>query len=95
MIDLTEIRSLTEFVRHSKECVGRIKRGKSPMVLTVNGKAALVVQDAESYQSMLERMDRAETLAAIKQGFEEAERGESRPASEVFSELSAKHGLSR
>ncbi len=95
MIDLTEIRSLTDFVRNSKECAGRIKRGKSPMVLTVNGRAELVVQDAASYQAMLERMDRAETLAAIKQGLEEAERGESRPAGEVFAELRAKHGISR
>ena len=59
VIDLTEIRSLTEFVRHSKECVGKIKRKKSPMVLTVNGKAELVVQDAESYQAMLEKLSKA------------------------------------
>lgn len=95
MIDLTEIRSLTEFVRHSKECVSKIKRKRTPMVLTVNGKAELVVQDAESYQAMLEKIDYAETLEAIKQGLEQAERGESRPASEVFAELSTKYGVSR
>lgn len=94
MIDLTEIRSLTEFVRHSKECVGKIKRKRTPMVLTVNGKAELVIQDAESYQAMLEKLDYVETLEAIRQGLEEAERGESRPASVVFAELSAKHGIS-
>jgi PHD/YefM family antitoxin component YafN of YafNO toxin-antitoxin module len=95
MIDLTEIRSLTEFVRHSKECVGRIKEKRSPMVLTVNGKAEVVVQDAESYQRLLDRLDRIETLEAIRQGLEEAERGEGRPAREVFAELSAKYGVSR
>jgi hypothetical protein len=52
MIDLTEIRSLTEFVRHSKEYVGKIKRKISPMALTVNGKAELLIQDAESYQAI-------------------------------------------
>jgi len=95
MIDLTEIRSLTEFVRHSKECVGRIKEKRFPMVLTVNGKAEVVVQDAESYQKLLDRLDRIETLEAIRQGLEEAERGEGRPAREVFAELSAKYGISR
>jgi PHD/YefM family antitoxin component YafN of YafNO toxin-antitoxin module len=95
MIDITEIRSLTEFVRHSKEYVGKIKKKRSPMVLTVNGKAELIIQDAESYQAMLEKLDYMETLEAIKQGLEEAERGESRSAREVFEELSAKHGLSR
>lgn len=95
MIDLTEIRSLTEFVRHSKDCVGKIKAKRTPMVLTVNGRAELVVQDAESYQAMLDKLDYVETLEAIKQGLEEADRGESRPAREVFAELSAKYGLSR
>ncbi len=64
------------------------------MVLTVNGKAEVVVQDAESYQTMLEKLEQVETLEAIRQGLEEAERGESRPASDVFAELSAKPGLS-
>jgi PHD/YefM family antitoxin component YafN of YafNO toxin-antitoxin module len=95
MIDLTEIRSLTDFVRHSKEYVAKIKERGSPMVLTVNGRAELVVQDAESYQAMLTKLDYAERLEAIRQGFEEAERGESRPASEVLAELSAKYGVSR
>ena len=67
MIDLTDIRSLTDFVRHSREYVGTIKQKRSPMVLTVNGKAELVVQDAETYQAMLEKLDRIETLEAIRQ----------------------------
>jgi hypothetical protein len=95
VIDLTEIRSLTEFVRHSKECVGKIKRKKSPMVLTVNGKAEVVVQDAQSYQEMLAKFDAVQTHEAIRRGLEQADRGESRPASDVFYEMSAKHGLSR
>jgi PHD/YefM family antitoxin component YafN of YafNO toxin-antitoxin module len=95
MINLTDIRSLTDFVRHPRDRVGEIKRRKSPMVLTVNGKAEVVVQDAESYQAMVEKLQHVETLEAIRRGLEQAERGESRPASEVFSELSAKHGISR
>jgi len=65
------------------------------MVLTVNGKAEVVVQDAESYQMMLDRLDRIDTTEAIRQGLDEAERGEGRSAREVFAELSAKHGISR
>ena len=64
MIDLREVRSVTEFQRNIKDYVGRIKKNKTPLVLTVNGRAELVVQDAESYQLILERLDRAETLAA-------------------------------
>lgn len=90
MINLTEIRSLTDFMRHSKECIGKIKNQGTPMVLTVNGKAELVVQDAKSYQALLEQIEHLNTIAAIRQGLDEANRGETRPASEVFAELSTK-----
>lgn len=43
---------------------------KSPMALSVNGRAALVVQDAASYQNMIDRLERAETVAAIRHGIE-------------------------
>jgi predicted transcriptional regulator len=35
-----------------------------------------VVQDAEAYQSLLDRLERAEAIAAIRQGLAEFERGE-------------------
>ena len=36
-----------------------------------------------------------EIRAAVREGLEQAERGEGRPADEVFAELRAKHGISR
>ena len=95
MIDLREVRSVTEFQRNIKDYVGHLKENKTPLVLTVNGRAELVVQDAESYQLMLERLERAETLAAIRKGMEQAERGEGTPLAEVEKKLPKKHGFSR
>jgi hypothetical protein len=46
MIDLREVRSVTEFQRNIKDYVGKLKERKTPLVLTVNGRAELVVQDA-------------------------------------------------
>jgi len=77
MIDLREVRSVTEFQRNLKDYIGRLKDKKTPLVLTVNGRAELVVQDAESYQAVLDRLDRAEKVAAIRQGMEQLARGES------------------
>jgi prevent-host-death family protein len=68
VIDLREVRSVTEFQRNIKDYVARLKKKKTPLVLTVNGRAELIVQDAESYQEILERLERAETLAAIRRG---------------------------
>ena len=95
MIDLREVRSVTEFQRNIKDYVGRLKQNKTPLVLTVNGRAELVVQDAESYQLMLERLERAETVAAIRRGMEQSERGEGIPLDEAEGRLRKKHGFSR
>ena len=95
MIDLREVRSVTEFQRNMKEYVSRLKRKKTPLVLTVNGRAELVVQDARSYQELLEKLDRAEAVAAIKQAMVQFERGEGRPARPALEQLRKKHDVSR
>ncbi|MBM3736774.1 MAG: type II toxin-antitoxin system Phd/YefM family antitoxin [Acidobacteria bacterium] len=95
MIDLREVRSVTEFQRNIKDYVSQLKAKKAPLVLTVNGRAELVVQNAESYQEMLDRLERAETLAAIRRGMEQAERGEGIPLEEAEERLRKKHGFSR
>jgi prevent-host-death family protein len=95
MIDLREVRSVTEFQRHIKDYVGRLKANKTPLVLTVNGRAELVVQDAESYQLILERLERAETLAAIQRGMDQFARGESIKLDDAERRLRTKHGFSR
>ena len=95
MIDLREVRSVTEFQRNIKDYVGRLKKSKAPLVLTVNGRAELVVQDAESYQLMLERLERAETLEAIQRGIEQSERGQAISLDKAEKQLRAKHGFSR
>lgn len=95
MINIEDIQSLTDFKRNTARYLKKIKRSKSPIVLTVNGKAELVVQDAKAYQAMLDRVERAETVAALRKGIEEFKRGEFRPAREALEEFRRKHGVSR
>ena len=95
MIDLREVRSVTDFQRNLKDYVGRLKEKKTPMVLTVNGRAEVVVQNADSYQALLDRLERAETLAAIRQGMEQFERGEGIPLKQAERRLRKLHGFSR
>jgi predicted transcriptional regulator len=63
------------------------------MVLTVNGRAQLVVQDAASYQDLLDRLAKAETTAAIRRGISDAEQGRLTPVGEAAERLRSKHGL--
>jgi prevent-host-death family protein len=73
MINLDNIQSLTDFKRNASSYVDRIRETKSPLVLTVNGKAAVVVQDATAFQASADRMELMETqiralkLAVLKQ----------------------------
>ena len=49
MLDIAnDIRSLSDFKRNTVDLLDRIRKTGNPMVLTVNGKAELVVQDAEA-----------------------------------------------
>ncbi len=93
MIDLREVRSVTEFQRNLKDYVGRLKQKKTPLVLTVNGRAELVVQDAESYQALLDRLDEAEAAAAVREGIAQIKRGEGIPWPAGKKKLLKKHGF--
>lgn len=88
-----DIDSLTHFKRNTAEVIEQLKATGQPMVLTVNGKAEIVVQDAASYQAMLDAIDRAEAAAGIKKGLDSIERGEGIPADEAFRRLREKHKI--
>ncbi|HWZ42432.1 MAG TPA: type II toxin-antitoxin system Phd/YefM family antitoxin [Candidatus Saccharimonadales bacterium] len=96
MVNLSEdIHPLTEFKRKTVEMVKQMKKTKRPVVLTVNGKAELVVQDARSYQNMLERLDRLEAVEAIHQGLRDVKEGRVHDARSALEALRTKLGLSR
>lgn len=96
MIDLTkDIQSLTTFRRRSGEFLKQIKKSKRPVVLTVKGKAAAIVQDAEAYQRLLDIAARADAHEGIRQGLEQSRQGLGRDAEEFFAEFEAAHGISR
>jgi prevent-host-death family protein len=94
MLDITEdIQSLTTFRRQSGEFMKQLKKTRRPVVLTVNGKAEAVVQDAEAYQRLLDIAARADVHEAIRHGLDDAARGRTRPAREVFAEVRRKRGI--
>ncbi|MBD2203188.1 type II toxin-antitoxin system Phd/YefM family antitoxin [Calothrix sp. FACHB-1219] len=93
MLSLSDIHPLSEFQRGAKAFLARLKETKAPMVLTVNGKAAVVVQDAESYQQLLERIELLESIAGIRKSIEEFEQGEGMPLKEAWKQLREKYGL--
>lgn len=93
MLDLAnDIRSLSDFKRKTSELLDRLKSTGHPLVLTINGRAEVVVQDAEAYQDLL---DRVETIEALQRGFADVKAGRTKPARDVFNRLRRKHGIPR
>jgi len=91
MLNLNDVHPLTDFLRNSKTHLRRLRKARRPELLTVNGKAAVVVQDASSYQELLERLERVETLEGIQRGLDAMKRSETRPLEAVLDDLKKKH----
>jgi prevent-host-death family protein len=96
MLDITkDIQSLTTFRRRPGEFLKQLKKSKRPVVLTVKGRAAAVVQDAEAYQRLLDIAAQAQAVEGIRQGLEDVREGKVRPAREFFEEFETRHGIPR
>lgn len=94
MLDIgKDIRSLSDFKRNTSEFLEQIRGSGHPLVLTINGKAELVVQDASSYQKVLDRFDELEALQGIKRGLAHVEAGRVTPLRKFAKEFRQKRGL--
>jgi prevent-host-death family protein len=89
----TDIQSLTTFRRSSGDFMKQLKKNKRPIVLTVRGKAAAVIQDAEAYQRLLDIAARSDAEEGIRQGLEDARTGKTRPAKGFFEEFETTHAI--
>ena len=93
MVDIRNIHSLSDFQRNTKGYISQLKESHQPFVLTVNGKAALIVQDAESYQELLDELEIARSARAINKGISEFARSEDLDAKEGLEQLRTKHEI--
>jgi prevent-host-death family protein len=97
MLNLADgIDSLTNFKRQTAEYLAQLHKSGDPLVLTVNGKAEVVVQDAAAYQKLVEaaaRADREETIAAIRAGLADVDARRTKPARAALRALAKKYGV--
>ena len=88
-----DIMSLSTFKRDSNKVMRQMKKTKEPIVLTVNGKAAVVVQDAEGYQSLLDLKERSEIIEVLRQRLSSLDSRKGRTADEFFTEFFGKNNI--
>jgi PHD/YefM family antitoxin component YafN of YafNO toxin-antitoxin module len=65
----------------------RMKKTGNPVVLTINGRAEVVVQEAAAYQRLRELADKAEMLEFLRASKADAEAGRTVPAREFLESL--------
>lgn len=91
MLDVSrDINSLSNFKRNTSDFLERLRETKAPLVLTLNGVSELVVQSAEGYQQLLDRVEYLEAVAGIRRGLEELAEGKAVPAIAALEELREK-----
>ncbi|MGH9947510.1 MAG: type II toxin-antitoxin system Phd/YefM family antitoxin [Pyrinomonadaceae bacterium] len=88
-----DIQSLSVFKRDTSKFMRQMKKTGEPIILTVNGKAEMIVQDAAGYEQRLEEWDRLDRIASVKRGIEDMKAGRTKPAEEVYREFERKHGI--
>ena len=95
MLDISkDIHSLSDFKRHTSEFVEQMRGSGHALILTINGKAELVVQDAASYQKLLDRVDELEALEGIQRGLADVQAGRTTTLRAFEKTFRKKHGLS-
>ena len=88
MLDLnSDINSLSNFKRNTSEFLRQLKETGHPVVLTINGKAELVVQDTSSYQKLVELAQRAERMEALRASLDDMRAGKVVPIEDMLAEM--------
>lgn len=85
-----DIHPLTDFQRNAKMHIERLKETGRPEILTVNGRAEVIVQDADAYQRMLDEINKLETIAAVSKALEQVREGKTKPAEQALNEMRKK-----
>ena len=90
-----DIQAMTTFRRNPAKFLKELKKTKRPMILTVDGKAEAVLQDAEAYQRLLDIAAQADEKEGIRQGLEDVKKKRVRPAREVLELFRRAHEIPR
>ena len=89
MIAIEDIRSLTDFQRNTKAHLRRLRNTRRPEVLTVNGKAELIIQNAAAYEETID------AIRGIQRGLDEMAAGKGEPARKVLERIRRRRKIPR
>ena len=94
---MDDVETVSAFKRDTASVAARLKKTGKPLVLTVNGKAEMVIQSAAAYrrlQKLATLAEKAEMMAFLKKSAADIAAGEVLPAEEFVKSLGKKSGIS-
>lgn len=95
MNDTTDTQPIEAIRDRPSELIEHLKATRRPILLTLDGRPAAVLQDPAEYQRLLSLAAMAEEEQAIQQGLEDMDTGRTEPLDEVFAELRRTHAIPR
>ncbi len=73
MFSMDAIHPVSDFSRKPAEHIKRLKETGRPEILTVNGKAAVVIQDAKAYEEMTHLLQTLKKIASAVQAHDQGD----------------------
>ena len=94
MIQPRNIHSLTDFQRNTKEHIEELRKSGEPHVLTLNGKAEIIVQNAEAYEKMLDELEYWDNVRKLRDRLDAIKNGnKGRPMRKALDEFADEVGV--
>jgi len=93
MIRPSNIHSVTDFTRNAKAYIAQVKASMEPIALTVNGHAEVILQDAETYQQMVDELERIHLAAALRVSEAALREGKYKDLDQAFGDIRKRLGL--
>ena len=91
-----DIQTLSEFKQNASKMLKQVQETKQPLVLTVNGKPAGILQDPESYQQMVDSNEYNETVTVLRRRLAVIDNADEWPThKEVFDQIRKKYNIER
>jgi prevent-host-death family protein len=89
---LEDIHPLSEFKKNASKLIKQVQSTKRPMILTVNGRPAVVLQDPSAYARVEADSDYWATIAALREPLSQMDDPDAWiPIDEGFAQVRKKH----
>lgn len=83
--------SLSEFQQDARATIARLRETGRAAILTIEGEAEIVLQDARAYRRLLQRVEEAERLLELGQGIAEYRSDRVRDIDDALADLEARY----